>query len=150
MKIRVNIAMLDVDNFKKVNDNFGHDQGDAVLMRIGSLLKGTRSRNIRCYRYGGEEFVMLFRNFDKGTVLRIADSFRMDISWQTWDFPGIITVSIGVAEGRANKDTVRLADENMYYSKTHGKDAVTYDINGEKVIMQMGDAPTDAKGLSRS
>lgn len=150
MKVRVTIAMMDVDNFKKVNDTYGHDQGDAVLMRLGSILKDLRSRHIRCFRYGGEEFVFLARELDKGTVLRIADSIRTEVSYQKWEFPGRITVSIGVSDGRANKETVRLADENMYHSKTHGKNAVSYDINGEKTILRDSENFTDEEGSSLS
>ena len=128
--------MMDVDDFKKVNDTYGHDQGDEVLIRLGFLLKTMNTRNIRCFRFGGEEFVMLINNLDRGTVLRIVENIRNDICWQTWDFPGRVTISIGVAAGKAGNALISQADENMYHSKTHGKNMVSYDMDGEKVIFR--------------
>ncbi|MCR4807115.1 MAG: GGDEF domain-containing protein [Lachnospiraceae bacterium] len=132
----IHAVMMDVDNFKKVNDTHGHDQGDIVLKRLGALLKQMRTRNIMSFRYGGEEFVMIIKNLDQDAVLRLVENIRKDVGWQTWDFPGRVTVSIGVAAGRSNMETVRQADECMYFSKTHGKNAVAYELNGEKTLLK--------------
>ena len=129
----VHTLMIDADDFKKVNDTFGHDQGDVVLKRIGSLLNAMKSKNNRVFRYGGEEFVMIIHNLDTNAVIRIAENIRRDIEWQVWDFPRKVTVSIGISSGNASMDTVRHADECMYHSKQNGKNAVTYEVNGKKV-----------------
>ena len=129
-------VMMDIDDFKAVNDTYGHDQGDEVLIRIGALLKNMKTRNIRCFRFGGEEFVMFVKNLDQGAVLRLVENVRNDISWQTWDFPGRVTASIGVSGGKAGTALLSLADENMYHSKSHGKNVVTYDEAGEKIIFR--------------
>ncbi|MCR5000643.1 MAG: GGDEF domain-containing protein [Lachnospiraceae bacterium] len=129
----VHTLMIDADDFKMVNDSFGHDQGDVVLKRIGSLLNAMKSRNNRVFRYGGEEFVVIIHNLDTNAVIRIAENIRRDIEWQVWDFPRKVTVSIGVASGNASMDSVRHADECMYHSKQNGKNAVTYEVNGKKV-----------------
>lgn len=128
----VHTMMIDADNFKKVNDNYGHDQGDVVLKRIGSLLKAMQSNRIHSFRYGGEEFVVVLKHLNAEAALRIAENIRRDVEWQTWDFPGRITVSIGLAFGTSSLDTVKLADECMYHSKQNGKNSVSYK-DGEKM-----------------
>lgn len=134
LRRNIHTLMIDADDFKKVNDNFGHDQGDEVLKRIGSLLNTMKGRNNRSFRYGGEEFVMIIHNLDTNAVIRIAENIRRDIEWQTWDFPRKVTVSIGLSSGTASMETVRHADECMYHSKQNGKNAVTYEADGRKVI----------------
>ena len=134
LRRNIHTLMIDADDFKKVNDTFGHDQGDEVLKRIGSLLNTMKGRNNRSFRYGGEEFVMIIHNLDKNAVIRIAENIRRDIEWQTWDFPRKVTVSIGLSSGTASMETVRHADECMYHSKQNGKNAVTYEADGRKVI----------------
>ena len=128
----IHTMMIDADNFKRVNDNYGHDQGDVVLKRIGSLLKAMQTANIRSFRYGGEEFVVVLKRLSDDTAIRIAENIRRDVEWQTWDFPGRITVSIGLAFGNSSLDTVKLADECMYHSKQNGKNSVSYK-DGEKM-----------------
>jgi diguanylate cyclase (GGDEF)-like protein len=131
--INIHALMIDADDFKNVNDTYGHDQGDVVLKRIGSLLKAMQTVRNRGFRYGGEEFVMVIKSLDRNTALRIAENIRRDMEWQTWDFPRRVTVSIGVSSGNASMDTVRLADECMYHSKANGKNAVSYESNGRKM-----------------
>lgn len=130
---KVHILMIDADDFKQINDNYGHDQGDIVLKRIGALLGAMKAGNNRSFRYGGEEFVMIVNYLDTNATVRLAENIRRDIEWQTWDFPRKITVSIGISSGKATNETVRLADECMYHSKTHGKNTVSYEQNGDIV-----------------
>ncbi len=130
---RVHILMIDADDFKQINDNSAHDQGDVVLRRIGGLLNAMKGVSTRSFRYGGEEFVMIVNYLDTNATVRLAENIRRDIEWQTWDFPRKITISIGVSSGKATMETVRLADECMYHSKTHGKNTVSYESNGEIV-----------------
>ena len=133
---KMSVIMLDVDNFKKINDTYGHDKGDVVLINIGKLLKAFHTRNNRAFRYGGEEFVMVIRSTDINVVLRIAENLRRDIELQTWEFDENITVSLGVATRQVGEDVIKKADENMYYSKTHGKNCVSYSQNGEKTVFR--------------
>lgn len=130
---KVHILMIDADDFKQINDTYGHDQGDVVLKRIGALLGAMKAGNNRSFRYGGEEFVMILNYLDTNATVRLAENIRRDIEWQTWDFPRKITVSIGISSGKATNETVRLADECMYHSKTHGKNTVSYEQNGDIV-----------------
>lgn len=76
---------------------------------------------------------MIVNYLDTHATVRLAENIRRDIEWQTWDFPRKITVSIGISSGKATNETVRLADECMYHSKTHGKNTVSYEQNGDIV-----------------
>ncbi len=131
---KYSVIMMDIDDFKKVNDTYGHDMGDLVLMRIGSLLGHMQSRHNRSFRYGGEEFVMIVDGLERSASIRLAENIRRDIAWQSWEFDRKITVSMGIAFDMTGEQAIKQADENMYHSKTHGKNAVTYLENGEKII----------------
>ena len=127
--------MMDIDNFKRVNDTYGHDKGDVVLKRLGVLLKLMHNHKNKAFRYGGEEFVMIVYDSDPSMALRIAENIRRDFQWQKWDFMDGVTISLGVATGRLSKETLIEADNNLYYSKKHGKNAVTYTVDGIQKIV---------------
>ena len=131
----VSFIMMDIDNFKRVNDTYGHDKGDEVLKRLGILLKLMHNHKNRCFRYGGEEFVMIVYDSDPAMALRIAENVRRDFEWQKWDFMDGVTISLGVSTGRLSQATLVEADKNLYYSKEHGKNAVTYTIDGVPTII---------------
>ena len=131
----VSFIMMDIDNFKKINDTYGHDKGNVVLKRLGTLLKVMQSSKNRSFRYGGEEFVMIVYDPDPSMALRIAQNIRRDFQWQQWDFMDGVTISLGVSTGRLSQATLVEADKNLYYSKNHGKNAVTYTIDGTPTIM---------------
>ena len=77
---------------------------------------------------------MVIRTTDINVALRVAENLRRDIELQTWEFNENITVSLGVATRQGEEDVIKLADDNMYYSKTHGKNCVSYSPNGEKTL----------------
>ena len=131
----VSFIMMDIDNFKRVNDTYGHDKGDVVLKRLGTLLKLMHNNKNRCFRYGGEEFVMIIYDSDPNMALRIAENVRRDFQWQKWDFMDGVTISLGVSTGRLSQATLVEADKNLYYSKEHGKNAVTYTVDGVPTIV---------------
>ena len=117
--------MIDIDDFKKINDSFGHIMGDEVLIRIGTLLSEKYSNtNLECFRYGGEEFSVLVYNCPKDGAAVIADAIRSAIASMDFVFDERVTVSIGVADTSEGSNVVELADENLYYAKTHGKNQV--------------------------
>ena len=132
---KVSFIMMDIDNFKRVNDTYGHDKGDVVLKRLGVLLKLMHNHKNKAFRYGGEEFVMIVYDSDPSMALRIAENIRRDFQWQKWDFMDGVTISLGVATGRLSKETLIEADNNLYYSKEHGKNAVTYTVDGIQKIV---------------
>lgn len=124
-EIAYNFMMIDIDDFKKINDSFGHIMGDEVLIRIGTLLSEKYSNtNLECFRYGGEEFSVLVYNCPKDGAAVIADAIRSAIASMDFVFDERVTVSIGVADTSEGSNVVELADENLYYAKTHGKNQV--------------------------
>lgn len=142
----VSFIMMDIDNFKRVNDTYGHDKGDVVLKRLGALLKLMHNHKNKCFRYGGEEFVMVIYDSDPSIALRIAENIRRDFKWQKWDFMDSVTISIGVSTGRIAQATLVDADKNLYYSKEHGKNAVTYTVDGVPTIFSSTES-NDVTGL---
>lgn len=122
------IIMIDIDDFKKVNDNYGHLKGDIVLRRLGQIISKETTPDIKAYRYGGEEFVLTVEKADLAYIKAVADRIRKHMEEQVWEFDDndlIITVSIGCAIGSSDDNVVMRADDNLYMSKTNGKNQVT-------------------------
>ncbi len=122
------VIMADIDNFKMINDTFGHQAGDRVLKELGSVFKENLRRDDFVGRYGGEEFMIVLPKTDKATATLVAEKLRKIVENRTFDFPGKrVTVSFGVAdcrEGKTVKDVVELADERLYKAKRLGKNRV--------------------------
>jgi diguanylate cyclase (GGDEF)-like protein len=135
----VGICLADIDNFKQVNDQFGHQVGDQVLRRVASsIVASVRPQDVVC-RYGGEEFLVIVRDIDeKGCVAvgeRICAGMR-ELPIQTRDASISATISIGVAiqnrgEAVSSDELVALADAALYRSKRAGRDRVTVGRIGE-------------------
>ena len=124
------IMMLDIDNFKQVNDRYGHQQGDRVLQEIAQLIKSNFRASDIVARYGGEEFIVLLFGLDNESLRTVAETIRRLIEKAAPN--GIMTtISIGVANGRigesVSKDLNSLisqADSHMYSAKKKGKNQV--------------------------
>lgn len=120
------IVMFDIDDFKKLNDTYGHEFGDEVLIGICRFFRKNISNNCSIYRYGGEEFVIIVKNKSKKEILYKAERCRQTIESMTWSKDVTVTVSIGIASSIENKDnTLNKADENLYISKFKGKNRLT-------------------------
>jgi len=126
------LLMLDLDNFKHINDTHGHPSGDKVLQGIAEqLLQKTRLSDIVC-RFGGEEFVIILPETTLKEALVVADRIREEIkqhSFQAESGSFIVTASIGVSsttnrEYRNASDLLSDADQMLYLAKTKGKDRV--------------------------
>ena len=126
------VAVLDLDHFKRLNDTYGHDAGDFVLMRFAELLRNaTRGSDIAC-RFGGEEFGLILPGVDLGTARRRADAIRaayQDIYFEFDGQPlGHFTVSAGVAELAPGEQdwaaVLREADRALYVAKQAGRNRV--------------------------
>lgn len=125
---KLSVILLDIDHFKKVNDNFGHDFGDAVLIILAQIL----SENIRdcdmAARIGGEEFLIVLPQINKDQAYILAERLRIAIS--EYDFENIkqLTVSMGISEFK-DTDTfdslLKRADDGLYESKNTGRNKVT-------------------------
>ena len=124
------VMMLDVDDFKARNDEFGHLHGDQVLRQLGSLLQSSMRASDLAARFGGEEFVLLMPGTNPALATEIAERLLTTIRRQTWpERP--LTVSIGISSlCPATPDAQRLltlADEAVYCAKRAGKDrALSY------------------------
>jgi len=125
------LVMLDVDNFKEINDQRGHQFGDRVLAEVGKILKGNvRASDIVC-RYGGEEFAVLLPETPLEQAGLAAEKLRTCLKegFQEGRDPVALTVSLGVASypspGVADgNDLVRRADAALYEAKGRGRDRV--------------------------
>ena len=124
------LVMLDLDNFKQINDRFGHDAGDRVLRRLVEVVQG-RIRNADCLaRWGGEEFVLLLPGTGVIDATRLAGELLGVLSGSVVEGVGVVTASFGVAEYRVG-DTVdslvKRADSLMYAAKEAGRNCVRSD-----------------------
>jgi diguanylate cyclase (GGDEF)-like protein len=126
------IAMLDVDHFKLVNDQHGHDVGDAVLREVSTRLKGSVRDTDVVARYGGEEFVVLLPSTQLAGALVVAERIRKAIGSRRVETARArldVTTSIGVAlypsRGVSSKDQLlRAADAALYRAKEEGRDRI--------------------------
>lgn len=122
------VIMIDIDDFKSINDTYGHEMGDVVLRGLGKILLNEQQEGFVPYRYGGEEFVLLLNEHNIPKTLNSAE--RVRIAMENHDFEGInrkITISLGVGFTNQNENGgIKQADDNLYYSKRHGKNVVTY------------------------
>ncbi|MBQ9453877.1 MAG: diguanylate cyclase [Desulfovibrio sp.] len=120
--------MLDVDNFKMVNDTYGHAIGDAVLRRVGAALKRNIRRGDAAGRWGGEEFLIILPNCSIDTAANVAERIRTDVA-KDYTLPNgeHVTVSLGVAdfsEKLSYMDFYRILDDALYQAKHQGKNKV--------------------------
>lgn len=125
-------VFIDVDRFKGINDNFGHDTGDKVLVYLADKLKKHANLlNGEVYRFGGEEFVILCF-IEKNRVLEKINALREDIRSQRVYHPKkdiSITISVGVAffaESKSKEDLIKKADIGVYKAKAKGRDTVEF------------------------
>jgi diguanylate cyclase (GGDEF)-like protein len=121
-------AMLDIDHFKRVNDDFGHLYGDEILVHFANLMRRTFRAGDRMYRFGGEEFVLIY-DAEPGIGGEIVlERFRS--AMEAYAFPGIgrVTVSIGFAQIADSSTPAAIlidrADQAVYYAKEHGRNRV--------------------------
>jgi diguanylate cyclase (GGDEF)-like protein/PAS domain S-box-containing protein len=127
------VIFLDIDDFKQVNDTYGHQVGDRILVMVGNTLI-LNSRPFDVFgRWGGEEFVGLLRNVDEKTLCSLAERFRVLLEGAylyTSHGPIRVTASIGATLARVGDNwekAVERADRLMYMSKQTGKNRVTTD-----------------------
>ncbi len=121
----VGVVYLDIDNLKLMNDRYGHDQGDEVILKAAELIHQYETTGTECCRVGGDEFVMILRNTTKAAVNDLVDRMRADknntLSQLSKDF--ICRMAVGGAFRKGNEpiaETIKTAEGEMYKNK-HAK-----------------------------
>lgn len=121
------LAMVDIDHFKQVNDNFGHLIGDEVLLLVAQLLKGSFRAHDRVYRFGGEEFIVVLRCDNHEAAAAALERFRLRMEANDFPQAGRITASVGFTEITATDSpnvACERADKAVYYAKRNGRNQV--------------------------
>ncbi len=121
------LISMDIDHFKKINDELGHDIGDNVLMQLGAFLKDFFRDTDKVFRTGGEEFLILVSNTDEAKSIDIAEKLRKGIENLSLIPDRVVTVSIGVAGLGSEKDWkqwMKVCDKNLYEAKNCGRNRV--------------------------
>ncbi|PYE52420.1 diguanylate cyclase [Paenibacillus barcinonensis] len=119
------IVVLDIDRFKLINDTFGHSTGDEVLKQIARLIQLSVRPEDVCSRFGGEEFVVLLRNYDSKMAFEIAEHIRISVEKSVLAVDRRVTISAGIAEfplhARSETELFHLADNALYLAKEEGR-----------------------------
>jgi diguanylate cyclase (GGDEF)-like protein len=121
------LAVVDIDHFKRVNDEFGHLYGDEVLILIANLLRASFRTHDPVFRFGGEEFVILLRSTTADNARAIFDRFREKVEKHEFPQVGRVTISLGFVSITMETPVVILghADQALYYAKEHGRNQVS-------------------------
>ncbi len=129
----LSIIMLDIDDFKKFNDTYGHLCGDAVLKHVARIVQESIRAVDLAARYGGEEFCVLLPDTDRERAKAVAERIRLGVASAATDYEGkslCVTISLGVAEYDPARDVsakslIDRADRALYTSKQNGRDRVS-------------------------
>jgi diguanylate cyclase (GGDEF)-like protein/PAS domain S-box-containing protein len=128
----LSLLMLDIDHFKSINDTYGHQAGDNVLIEVASRVRRSLRGNDVVARWGGEEFVVMLRDCALPDARRLAEEIRSTIAEVPFGTLGSLTVSIGAAEIRANENLASWlgrADQALYRAKRAGRNEVVADAD---------------------
>lgn len=128
------LLLLDLDNFKSINDTYGHLSGDDVLIQLSDTIRLFTNSNVNAYRYGGEEIVLIMQNHTLDSAYALAEELRLAFSAIEFDF-GVkehITFSGGIATLPTNQtadDWIQAADKALYQAKFLGKNRVVKSLS---------------------
>ena len=128
------LALIDIDRFKRINDQSGHDAGDAVLVRVAQAMTQALRAYDMCARWGGEEFLVLLPETSLDTALHITERLRATI--EALQYPELpdkhqISISVGLTSfvsGEAWDETIRRADLALYEAKAQGRNRVVQKV----------------------
>jgi diguanylate cyclase (GGDEF)-like protein len=118
---KIALVVLDLDNFKKVNDTYGHEEGDSLLKKFAQLCVDNLRKKDNIFRYGGDEFVIILGGVKKEEVYSILERINSKLKQET-----NVTFSAGVAYGESHEidSLFNIADENLYIAKGQGKNNI--------------------------
>lgn len=129
----LSLIILDIDNFKNVNDTYGHLVGDSILKEMTQTIIGTLRTVEIVGRYGGEEFFVILPETDLKNAISAGERLRTAIALEKYvadDIPVKITVSVGIASYHKDisaHDLIKIADDNLYKAKAGGKNRIVYE-----------------------
>ncbi len=121
---RFGIVMLDIDHFKKINDNFGHDAGDKVLCKLAEIFQNAIRSSDFVARWGGEEFLICCTTIEEADLQPIAENIRKVIYSTEFDNAGQVSVSLGCAaivKGESIAELIKRSDIALYEAKNNGR-----------------------------
>lgn len=131
----ISFMMIDVDYFKKYNDNYGHQKGDEALINVAEAIKKSSRNSDIIARYGGEEFILILLDTDKNVSINIANRIManlhdLNIEHEYSEVSDRLTTSIGICTGKIVEneeypDYIKIADEALYMSKDNGRNRYT-------------------------
>jgi diguanylate cyclase (GGDEF)-like protein len=134
-ELKLSLIMFDIDSFKEINDTYGHDTGDEVLIEVTNIVaQMTRKVDIFA-RWGGDEFMVLLPNTDLESSLKLAKRLRREISGHDFKEVGEVTCSFGVVEFKTDDNLdpfLRRVDSVLYKAKEKGRNQVVAEEKGEK------------------
>ena len=125
--VPLSLLLIDVDHFKKVNDTYGHNAGDVVLVEVVRRVKGKIRLTDMCGRWGGEEFMVIIPDTILGAALEVAEQLRKIIALESYPNIGNITCSIGVAQllrDESMHNCLERVDAALYRAKNNGRNRV--------------------------
>jgi diguanylate cyclase (GGDEF)-like protein len=131
------LLFIDIDHFKKINDTYGHNIGDQVLLAfVDTLSKNTRTQDLLA-RWGGEEFVLACPDTSLENACGLAEKLRRCIEENNWPKALRVTASFGVAqllEGESPTDFIARADKALYVAKAQGRNCVRVSSQAPAVL----------------
>lgn len=135
-RIPASLIVLDLDNFKQINDTQGHAIGDQVLIKFAALMASRTRQSDKLFRYGGEEFIILLPNTRINDAYRLAESLREATEAHSFDVKETITTSGGVAEiteGEGWDHWLNRADAALFMAKREGRNRIEFGEAPKKV-----------------
>ena len=145
------LIIIDLDNFKKLNDTYGHQAGDEVLRKFGSILQDNMRQEDSAFRYGGEEFAIIASGDKSENIKLFINRIHKQVKNNTISFENkeiTFTFSAGlvcVQKSFSKEDLISAADQALYYAKNHGKDQI---VEYEEVKSKLDDhAQKKSKGI---
>lgn len=125
----ISVAFIDIDNFKTINDTYGHRTGDMTLKNLGEQINNCIRKSDYAFRYGGDEFLIIYPNTKAKTALQITERIKQKFSMSSAKENGIkLSLSIGIGAYKKfenHKNLIDRVDKIMYESKKNGKNQIT-------------------------
>jgi diguanylate cyclase (GGDEF)-like protein len=121
------VVFMDIDHFKRINDQYGHDAGDEVLKRFAAVIRGEVRSSDRLVRWGGEEFLLLCPETDVPHAVAMVEKLRTALATQAWPHGLRVTSSFGATSLKPAEDfgaAIKRADGALYRAKANGRDRV--------------------------